>query len=173
MLVLSHVPAGCGCLLLTAIAFHHLPPPVTAMQPLSFEAAVEHWRGLLRGLAAALHSLLAVKGSWPALKATLVDFASKNHHAIVRSAMHLQLIKPIPPPPQPAAGSAALAPNGKAGGIKAQGAEPPAWCPGQHMVCREFGVSLSSAPGPEAALFIEQAAIAVGGLGVGGWGEWG
>lgn len=106
-----------------------------------------------------------MRGSWPALKAALVDFASKNHHSIVRSAMHLQLIKPLPPPPAPeaAAASAAKLLNGgaKAGGGKKPAAEVPPWCPGQQMVCREFGLSLAAVPSPEAALFIEQAAIAV------------
>lgn len=134
---------------------------------------MEHWRGLLRALGSALHSLLFVRGSWAALKATLVDFAANGNHAIVRSAMHLQLIKPLPPPPQPAAGAgpaaaaAAAAPppsplnGGKPGGGKKAAAEPPPWCPSQQMVCREFGLGLASCPSPEAALFIEQAAIAV------------
>lgn len=128
---------------------------------------MEHWRGLLRALSSALHSLLFVRGSWTALKATLVDFASKGNHAIVRSAMHLQLIKPLPPPPQPAggggpgAGAGAPLNGGKLGGGKKAVAEMPPWCPSQQMVCREFGVTLASCPGPEAALFLEQAAIAV------------
>lgn len=79
--------------------------------------------------------------------------------------MHLQLIKPLPPPPAPeaAAASAAKLLNGgaKAGGGKKPAAEVPPWCPGQQMVCREFGLSLAAVPSPEAALFIEQAAIAV------------
>lgn len=128
---------------------------------------MEHLRGLLRGLADALHSLLFVRGSWPALKATLVDFASKNNHAIVRSAVHLQLIKPLPPAPAPVGGTAA--PNGSgssgskaAGGSKKAAAELPAWCPGQQMVCREFGLSTAAIPSADAALFVEQACIAVG-----------
>lgn len=135
---------------------------------------MEHWRGLLRGLADALHSLLFVRGSWPALKATLIDFASRNNHAIVRSAVHLQLIKPLPPAPAPVGGSAA--PNGSggsgskaAGGGKKAAAEMPAWCPGQQMVCREFGLSAAAVPSPDAVLFIEQACIAVGSLCTFGW----
>lgn len=128
------------------------------------EQAIEHWRGLLRSLANALHSLLFVRGTWPALKATLVDFASKNNHAIVRSAMHLQLIKPLPP--QPALVASGAAPNGSGGSkagssSKKVAAELPGWCPGQQMVCREFGVSAAAIPSPDAALFIEQACIAV------------
>lgn len=126
---------------------------------------MEHWRGLLRGLADALHSLLFVRGSWPALKATLLEFASRNHHAIVRSAMHLQLIKPLPPAAA-AGGAPPAAPNGsggKAGGGKKPAAEVPGWCPGQQMVCREFGLSAAAIPGPDAALFVEQACIAVSG----------
>ena len=144
---------------------------------------MEHWRGLLRGLDSSLHSLLFVRGSWAALKATLTEFAAKNHHSIVRSAIHLQLIKPLPPPPPPA-GAAAAAPSGggavaattllngssgssgsgassaaKAG--KKPAAELPAWCPGHQMVCREFGLNPAALPGPEAELFVEQAAIAV------------
>ncbi|KAL4459016.1 hypothetical protein ABPG75_013881 [Micractinium tetrahymenae] len=144
--------------------------PPRPVQALSFQHAVEHWHGLLRGLASALHSLLFVRGSWPALRATLVDFASKNHHSVVRSAMHLQLIKPLPPPPAPeaAAASAAKLLNGGAkaggGGGKKPAAEVPSWCPGQQMVCREFGLSLAAVPSPEAALFIEQAAIAIQGM---------
>lgn len=147
---------------------HHAHRTAHITQARSFEQAVEHWRGLLRGLADALHSLLFVRGSWPALKATLVDFASKNNHAIVRSAMHLQLIKPLPPPPAPVAGGAA--PNGSTGGSggkagsssKKVAAEVPGWCPGQQMVCRELGLSAAAIPSSDAALFVEQACIAVG-----------
>lgn len=137
------------------------PPP--SPQAVSLDRAVKHWRGLLRGLASAMHSLLFVRGRWPALKAALVEFASQNHHSIVRSAMHLQLIKPLPPPPPPeaAAASAAKVLNGGAKAGKKLAAGVPPWCPGQQMVCREFGLSLAAVPSREAALFLEQAAIAV------------
>ena len=140
---------------------------------------MEHWRGLLRALDSSLHSLLFVRGSWPALKATLTELAAKNHHAIVRSAIHLQLIKPLPPPPSlppppgAAPAAAAAAANLLNGGSGASGASPgvkagkkpaaelPAWCPGHQMVCCEFGLNPASLPGPEAELFVEQAVIAV------------
>jgi hypothetical protein len=141
------------------------PRPVVLV---SLGQAVQHWQGLLRGLAEVLAALPAVRGSWPALKACLVQLASSNHHAIVRSALHLQLIKPLPPaPPLPPPGAPVLPPQagvGSCGGkavARGIAAEVPPWCPSQHMVCREFGVTLASVPGPTAALFIEQAAIAV------------
>lgn len=134
---------------------------------------MEHWRSLLRGLAGGLHSLLFVRGSWPALRSALVSFAAQDHHSIVRSALHLQLLKSLPPAPAAegtpearaakllgGSGNGAQGPGG--GGKKAAAAaEPLPWCPGKQMVCSEFGISLASMPSPEAAMFIEQAAIAV------------
>jgi hypothetical protein len=155
------------------------------LQVVSLEQAVESWRGLLSSLADALHSLLFVKGSWAALKAALAEFAAGNRHAIVRSALHLQLIKPLPPPPPPpppaelapgvpASGASpavglpappavAAAPASSPKGGRKAAAEVPAWCPGREMVCRELGLVPGAAPGPEAELFLEQAAIAVSG----------
>ena len=165
-----------------------LAPP-RAAKAVSLDEALQHFAGLLDSLAAACWSLLGVQGGWAQLKQTLTQFAALGAHAIVRSALHLQISKPVQQlpstsPPQgpmgpegqpPAGGGERQQPAGsgsssssKANGSSTSGkqqhkgsAAVPQWCPSQQMVCGEFGLNASDLPGPEAALFIEQCSIAV------------
>eukprot|EP00887_Chlorella_sp_A99_P006695 scaffold3.g6695.t1 len=143
--------------------------PARMVVPLGLEAAAEHFSGLLQALAAACRALLGVQGSWEQLREMLTAFAAQNAHAIVRSAVHLQLAKPLADlvPVPTTAGAAATSPAGQANGSGAatgkqrgeRGGVPP-WCPSQQMVCKEFGLPPASLPAPEAATFVEQCSIA-------------
>ena len=126
------------------------PRPI---QQLTVIEAIAHWRQIVEGIAD-VHSSLPLQGGWPALSGMLVQFAAKGAPPIVRSVMHLTLVKPL----RPLVGATPIqqqlqlpkAPN-----------EVPPWSPSQAMIAAEFQLSTGALPGEDAALFIEQCAIAV------------
>lgn len=140
-----------------------LAPPRPVV-PLPLHQAVAQLGSLLSGLAAGCRALQGVAGSWPQLRATLMAFAATEAHPIVRSAVHMQLAKPLLDLESAAAAGAAAnaggCSGGKSGSGKARdsgGGGVPPWCPSKAMVCREFGLSPSDLPGADARMFIEQA----------------
>jgi len=134
------------------------PRPVTAV---SFSNAVDHWRGMLHALGAACRSLILCS-CWSELRQFLTHFAAQNNAPLVRSILHRAISGPV----RPIAGGEnptqqlrlpQLLDGGQAGH------QLVSWTPSQSMFAAEFGWDAGNPPGPDAALFLDQCAIAVQG----------
>jgi hypothetical protein len=140
----------------------------------TFINAVQHWKDTLQLLGDAC-SWLGSCTRWRDLRSNLVSFAATPKNLpIARSLVHRAIVSPIKNAKN--ASAAATIQESKdnrnndtssKSGAGKEGEEPlPKWCPSPSMFAAEFGWPsdpASSISSPDAALFIEQCAIAVQG----------
>ena len=133
------------------------PPRAINITP--FDKTVEHWKSILGALRDACQWLIKCT-SWRELRDQLIQFAAAPlNMPLVRSIVHRAIVSPLRGAPSP------QVPNATTSSATAQQTTTtiPKWCPSQAMIAAEFGWPTDAPPGGEAAIFLEQCAIAVQG----------
>ena len=148
------------------------PPRAINIPP--FLEAVKHWKGMLQALGEACRWLTAT-ATWGQLSANLNTFAAAPKNLpIVRSLVHRAIVGPLKASDAMKSLNAAAALSSKnddSGTITASSSSSssspllllPPWCPSPSMIAAEFGWSADAPPSPDAAMFLEQCAIATQG----------
>ncbi|KAH7619000.1 putative N-alpha-acetyltransferase 35, NatC auxiliary subunit [Nannochloris sp. 'desiccata'] len=177
--ILDSVPGFCPEVHRKAMG---LVPPRSVTVP-SFNNAVQHWKDTLQLLGDAC-SWLGSCTRWRDLRSNLVSFAATPKNLpIARSLVHRAIVSPIKNAQNAAAaahaaqaatdskqstadGNTDATSNLNNSGAAKKLEELPKWCPSPSMFAAEFGWPsdpASSISSPDAAMFIEQCAIAVQG----------
>ncbi len=146
-----------------------LVPPRTVIVP-PFIDAVQHWKDTLQLLGDACR-WLGTCTRWRDLRFNLENFAATPKNLpIARSLVHRAIVSPIKNLQNASAAVEATTEaleqiSLKGGKEKNSKTQLPKWCPSPSMFASEFGwpSDPESIPSPDAALFIEQCAIAVQG----------
>lgn len=129
------------------------PPRTINIFP--FDKTVEHWKITLKALGESCRWLVKCT-CWRELRDQLIIFsAAPKNMPLVRSLIHRAIVSPLR--------AAAPVPNTSTAATVAVPGAAPKWAPSQAMIAAEFGWPCDPAPGEEAAMFLEQCAIAVQG----------